>query len=270
MRCAPRWRARGPAFPTPRCCAARSIRSRDRDTVATLIDEVTIKETSFLRDRRQLASIDWHGLCARAPARPAPRSCASGASPARPARSRIRSRCSPARRSRRARRPCASSRPTSPRPRSPSRPQARYRERSAQSVEEPLRSRYLERDGDQLVVIAGAPRARHAGAAQPRAGRVSAARRGPFHLILCRNVLIYFDSETCARVVAGLERALAPGGRLVLGAADALCVLDRAVGELHRRPSKPKRATPRRRAPTAPGSARRARVAAPRAESRRT
>ena len=73
----------------------------------------------------------------------------------------------------------------------------------------------------------------------------------PFHLILCRNVLIYFDSETCARVVAGLERALAPGGRLVLGAADALCVLDRAVGELHagRRKSEAPRHRPRERRP---------------------
>ena len=35
-------------------------------TVATLIDEVTIKETSFLRDRRQLSSIDWHDLYAHA------------------------------------------------------------------------------------------------------------------------------------------------------------------------------------------------------------
>ena len=31
-------------------------------TVATLIDQVTIKETSFLRDRGQLESIDWHAL----------------------------------------------------------------------------------------------------------------------------------------------------------------------------------------------------------------
>ena len=65
-------------------------------------------------------------------------------------------------------------------------------------------------------------------------------------------MLIYFDSETCARVVAGLERALVPGGRLVLGAADALCVLERAVGELPRRPARPERAGARaRRTPAA-------------------
>lgn len=34
--------------------------------LATLIDEVTIKETSFLRDRAQLDAIDWHGLHDRA------------------------------------------------------------------------------------------------------------------------------------------------------------------------------------------------------------
>ena len=178
MRCAPRWRARWPGVPACRGAAPRARSGHGADTVATLIDEVTIKETSFLRDRRQLASIDWHGLRARARERAAPRSCASGAPPARPARSRTRSRCSPARRSRRARRPSASSRPTSRRRRSPSRPQGDYRVRSAQSVEEPLRSRYLERDGDQLVVDPGAPRARHAAPHNLVRGPVSAARRG--------------------------------------------------------------------------------------------
>jgi tetratricopeptide (TPR) repeat protein len=35
-------------------------------------------------------------------------------------------------------------------------------------------------------------------------------------------VLIYFDEADVTRTVAGLERALVPGGRLVLGAADRL------------------------------------------------
>lgn len=44
----------------------------------------------------------------------------------------------------------------------------------------------------------------------------------PFDLILCRNVLIYFDPATADRVVASLRSALWPGGRLLLGAADRL------------------------------------------------
>lgn len=39
----------------------------------------------------------------------------------------------------------------------------------------------------------------------------------PFDLVLCRNVLIYFERETAAAVLHRLVGALAPGGLLVLG-----------------------------------------------------
>ena len=45
---------------------------------------------------------------------------------------------------------------------------------------------------------------------------------GGFDVISCRNVLIYFDPPTVARVMRSLESALAPTGTLVLGAADRL------------------------------------------------
>jgi chemotaxis protein methyltransferase CheR len=38
-----------------------------------------------------------------------------------------------------------------------------------------------------------------------------------FHLIFCRNVLIYFDEPTTKRVIGNLTNALAPGGYLILG-----------------------------------------------------
>lgn len=44
--------------------------------------------------------------------------------------------------------------------------------------------------------------------------------RGPYDLVLCRNVLIYFGTEGQARVLAALTGALAPGGLLVLGRAE--------------------------------------------------
>lgn len=40
---------------------------------------------------------------------------------------------------------------------------------------------------------------------------------GPFDLVLCRNVLIYFTPETAATVLYALVGALHPGGLLVLG-----------------------------------------------------
>jgi chemotaxis protein methyltransferase CheR len=49
---------------------------------------------------------------------------------------------------------------------------------------------------------------------------------GPFNLILCRNVLIYFDDATRRRVIRGLYGALADGGWLALGSAESLYGLE--------------------------------------------
>lgn len=43
-----------------------------------------------------------------------------------------------------------------------------------------------------------------------------------YDLILCRNVLLYFDGPTRKRAFANLARALAPGGRLVLGGGETV------------------------------------------------
>lgn len=43
---------------------------------------------------------------------------------------------------------------------------------------------------------------------------------GNFDLVLCRNVMIYFDLPTVARIATGLLESLAPDGWLVLGASD--------------------------------------------------
>ncbi|MBV9775346.1 MAG: protein-glutamate O-methyltransferase CheR [Gemmatimonadetes bacterium] len=57
----------------------------------------------------------------------------------------------------------------------------------------------------------------------------------PQHVVLCRNVLIYFGDEALARAAEGLHRVLAPGGALFLGHAETL----RRVGtplQVERRP----------------------------------
>ena len=192
--------------------------------VATLIDEVTIKETSFLRDRRQLESIDWQDLYATARAsgsseiRVWSAACATGEEPYSLAMLACESFASTA--------PPVSILATDVSAAAlAAAAEGRYRDRAVQGVEEPLRSRYLARDGEQLVVI---PALRPLVELAPHnliSDSFPPSEQAPFDLILCRNVLIYFDAETSARVVAGLESALRPGGRLVLGAADALCVI---------------------------------------------
>jgi chemotaxis protein methyltransferase CheR len=45
---------------------------------------------------------------------------------------------------------------------------------------------------------------------------------GTFSLILCRNVLIYFDEEMVAHVIEQLHRSLEPGGYLFVGHTESL------------------------------------------------
>ena len=50
----------------------------------------------------------------------------------------------------------------------------------------------------------------------------SSSHLGQFDVILCRNVLIYFDVPTKARVMAALSQRLSPNGAFVLGAAETV------------------------------------------------
>ena len=49
---------------------------------------------------------------------------------------------------------------------------------------------------------------------------------GPFDLIFCRNVLIYFDVETKRKILASLRQAMAGKALLALGAAETTINLD--------------------------------------------
>ena len=49
---------------------------------------------------------------------------------------------------------------------------------------------------------------------------------GPFDVVFCRNVLIYFDQETKAQILGKMRDTLVPGGYLLLGATETTLGLD--------------------------------------------
>jgi chemotaxis protein methyltransferase CheR len=192
------------------------------DAVARLLDETTVKETFFLRDARQLEAISWPALLQRARREGADRirvwsaACATGEEPYSLALLACEAFGS--------RQPPVTIVATDISGEALARARdGTYRTRSVRHLEPAQRRRYFREAGDQLVV------------GEPLRALVTFALHNlvldpspppgqtPFHLILCRNVLIYFDADTVERVIASLERALTPSGAVVLGAADALC-----------------------------------------------
>lgn len=193
-----------------------------RELVARLIDEVTVKETSFLRDHGQLQEIRWRLLLeeARASGAETVRVWSAGCATGEEAYSLAllaTEAFAPLE-------PPVTILATDVSGDALSRARAgEYRPRSVRDLDQVLRSRYFQKQGDHLVVGERLRTlvtfARHNLVHDP----VPPLGEAPFHLILCRNVLIYFDGETVERVIASLEQALDPAGMLLLGAADALC-----------------------------------------------
>jgi len=107
-----------------------------------------------------------------------------------------------------------------------------YSERSVRELNPGRRDRFLvrERDrnvvGDQLRSLVRLRRHNLVADPTPPPGEL------PFDIVLCRNVLIYFGVDTAERVVASLESALQPAGRLILGAADRLVGSTRRLGAM--------------------------------------
>jgi chemotaxis protein methyltransferase CheR len=95
----------------------------------------------------------------------------------------------------------------------------RYRREALTELPAAWVERYFEQDGDACRVIE-ALRQR----IQVQAADLSndPPPRHNYHLILCRNVVIYFERAAQERVFATFARALAPGGFLVLGKVETL------------------------------------------------
>lgn len=62
--------------------------------------------------------------------------------------------------------------------------------------------------------------------------RNSMAGLGPFDLVFCRNVLIYFDIQTKKQILASIRRTMSSGALLALGAAETTINLDSAYNRV--------------------------------------
>ena len=195
---------------------------RRRDLIDRLIDEVTVQETTFARDGSQLEAIRWHGLLQPARAtgpgsiRVWSAGCATGEeaytlalladqafAPASAPVDVLGTDISAA--------AIAAAEA------------GLYQERAVRALAASSRRRYFGRPagggylvGERLRRLVRFGRHNLARGAFPPPGEAA------FDLVVCRNVLIYFEPPLAAQVIESLQRSLRPGGLLVLGAADAL------------------------------------------------
>ncbi len=97
-----------------------------------------------------------------------------------------------------------------------------YGEHAFRGTDEPWRRRWFEpRGGDAWEVkpeVRGLVTFGRANLVRPRWWEPMP----PQHLVLCRNVMIYFDGDGVRKAGEGLYQALAPGGYLFLGHAESL------------------------------------------------
>ena len=184
---------------------ARRVAARDPDAIAILVEHVVVSETAFWRHPEQLAAIGRLAASAPEPLAVWSAGCASGEEPFSVAMALLE-----------AGRPAGRDRilatDVSARALAAGR-EGVYGVRSLRKLPPDLAARWFDGATERRVrpeVRALVTFERHNVAADP-------VPAGPFDLVLCRNVLIYFDPRPAAAVVARLAGALRPGGVLVLG-----------------------------------------------------
>jgi chemotaxis protein methyltransferase CheR len=96
---------------------------------------------------------------------------------------------------------------------------ARYGREALAQFPAGLADRYFEADGSEYRVI---ERVRRRVMVRALDLSTDPPPRRNYHLILCRNVVIYFGRATQERVFSAFAEALAPGGFLVLGKVETL------------------------------------------------
>jgi len=196
-------------------------RAISSQTIERLIDEVTIRETFFFRHPKELDAIDWPCVLRSARARGSDlirvwiAGCASGEEAytiAILASEAFASSSPPVRVLATDIAPTALEQAIA----------GRYGERAVRNLPAGVRERYFSSAGGVSTVGE-----RLRGLVEFRRHNLVRDPMPPtgeqlLDVILCRNVLIYFDRPTVEHVLERLEGALAPAGLLLLGAADRL------------------------------------------------
>jgi chemotaxis protein methyltransferase CheR len=112
--------------------------------------------------------------------------------------------------------------------------QGEYRESSFRSTEDYLKAKYfVEKEGVHRI---SDDVKRHVCFAH--LNLLDPARQGllgTMHVVLCRNVIIYFDLETKRQVIQAFDAKLRPGGYLLLGHSESLINLSTAFELRHLR-----------------------------------
>ena len=207
---------------TPERLLAEATRPGVREAVVgRLIDEVTIKETYFLRHREELEAIDWRALAARAMAqgrstvRVWSAACASGEEPYSLAVLALEA-FAPGH-------PPVDVLASDIAASSISRAQeGRYGARSVRHVDPAMRARWFTEEEGVLSVGPAARGLVRFTRHNLLSERIPPPGEAPFDLVVCRNVLIYFEPDAVRNTIHRLHAALVPDGTLVLGAADRL------------------------------------------------
>ncbi len=194
-----------------------------RDELEALISELVIGETSFFRHPAQFAAIEEEILPALAGARPAPAelriwsaACANGAEAASLALA-----CG--------RNPALRRRDVSILATDVSRDAIRrarrlvFAERERRGLPAACdRAAFEEAEGGRRLAEPFRRMLRFRQHNLLSATHPEGTRGGPFDLVLCRNVLIYFDAPTVRRVLANIRARMAPDGWLLVGHAEPL------------------------------------------------
>jgi chemotaxis protein methyltransferase CheR len=118
-----------------------------------------------------------------------------------------------------------------------------YGERALARLPADVRTRYFERAGPERWELIPDLRESVRFAATNLVDPASVAAQGRFHIVFCRNLLIYFDERSRGMAIDNLYNAIMPGGFLLLGHTESLSkISDRLVvtrfkeGVVYRKP----------------------------------